>query len=206
MWWPKGHLGRRLLRVERLILVIALISGASSAQADLCDLDPASSRLADSSHSFFASSRPSAAAVDVDPPLWPSALPGIAGAGVAVGSSEVPDRVVLELPSGPGSLGLCLSALLSLGGWQLGRSAKQLHLSNLPDWYHSGGPQQIGHAVPYDFDLGGGAPCILQPACADVRRRGSFRRFARDSQPRGHGQQLALLVTTPRGPPLPLPV
>lgn len=60
------------------------------------------------------------------------------------------DERVIEIPPPPGSLQLVLSAMLSAGAWQLTRSAKHASF-NAPDWYHTGGPYQIGHATPYDL-------------------------------------------------------
>jgi hypothetical protein len=57
----------------------------------------------------------------------------------------------LELPPLPGSASLFLSALVSMGAWHLVRSVKHVRLESLPEWYHAGGPSQIGHAVPFDL-------------------------------------------------------
>ncbi len=66
---------------------------------------------------------------------------------------------------GQDSLSLCLYALLGLG---LGRSApfvKKLHIGCIPDWYHSGGPFQIGHSQVMEPDCLCHAPvyCFIQP-------------------------------------------
>lgn len=66
--------------------------------------------------------------------------------GESAGSSRV-----LEVPEAPGSLQLVLSALISAGAWQLTRSAKHLHFT-APDWYHTGGARQVGHATPLELD------------------------------------------------------
>ena len=74
-------------------------------------------------------------------------------------------RELRQLPRTPGSAALLVSALVSVGAWQLARSAKNLHLANLPEWYHSGAPDQIGHAVAFDFDLPAPPRCTFdQPA------------------------------------------
>ena len=76
-------------------------------------------------------------------------------------------RELRQLPRTPGSAALLLSALVSVGAWQLVRSAKNLSLDHLPAWYHSGAPEQIGHAVAFDFYLAA-LPCCTfeQPAQA----------------------------------------
>lgn len=87
----------------------------------------------------------------------PLALPRLAS--VAADSAFSPD--VSNLPADsppapasppvPGSMALVLSALGSLGAYQGLRAAKRLPLGGLaPDWYHSDGPQQIGHATALD--------------------------------------------------------
>jgi hypothetical protein len=58
----------------------------------------------------------------------------------------------LELPPLPGSASLFLSALVSMGAWHLVRSVRNVRLESLPEWYHAGGPSQIGHAVPFNLD------------------------------------------------------
>lgn len=87
------------------------------------------------------------------------------------------------------SLSLCLYALLSLG---LGRSAplvKKLHLGCIPDWYHTGGPCQIGHSLAIAPDCLCSAPvyCFIQPAsivedCLPQYYRGTIASLVRKSQ------------------------
>ncbi len=104
---------------------------------------------------------------------------------------------VREFPPLPSSAALYLSALLSAGAWHLGRSAKNLHLSDLPDWYHTGAPSQIGHVVAFDRDFT--APplcCFEQPA----GERPFLYRVERDLEPR-RDAQCSLIIAAPRGPP-----
>jgi len=68
-----------------------------------------------------------------------------------VASSESP--AIRELPPAPDSTTLVLTALLSAGVWQAGRSARHIHIGHLPDWYHAGAPSQIGHVVVFDLDF-----------------------------------------------------
>jgi hypothetical protein len=69
------------------------------------------------------------------------------------------DTLVIDGP--PSSLGLFLSGLLTIGAWHIGRSAANWHphLGMMPEWYHTGGPVQIGAAVPFDFHAGLAVVC-----------------------------------------------
>jgi len=51
-----------------------------------------------------------------------------------------------------GSLELCLYALMGLGLCRSAPWMKKLSLAGVPEWYHTGGPLQIGHslAIPPD--------------------------------------------------------
>ena len=53
---------------------------------------------------------------------------------------------LIELAGGPSSVSLCLYALMSLGLCSAPHWIKKLHLGHLPEWYHDGGPFQIGHS------------------------------------------------------------
>ena len=46
----------------------------------------------------------------------------------------------------PGSLNLCLYALIGLGLCRSAPWVKKLSFGYVPDWYHDGGPYQIGHS------------------------------------------------------------
>ncbi len=66
------------------------------------------------------------------------------------------------------SLTLSLYALLGLGLCRSAPFVKKLHFSCIPEWYHSGGPSQIGHSFAIPPDCLPSAPVIrfLQPNCA----------------------------------------
>ena len=66
-------------------------------------------------------------------------------------NSDTGKSATLEMPATPGSAALFLSAMASLGAYQLVRSARHLNLTDVPAWYHTGGPVQVGHAVPLDL-------------------------------------------------------
>jgi len=74
------------------------------------------------------------------------------------GSAKLAAR---ELPASPGSAALFLSAIISAGAWHLVRSARQINLGYVPDWYHTGGPVQIARAVPLDLDFGTVPLCVF---------------------------------------------
>jgi hypothetical protein len=52
---------------------------------------------------------------------------------------------LLILTDGAGSFSLCLYALLGLGLCGSGQWLKKISLGCIPEWYHDGGPYQIGH-------------------------------------------------------------
>ena len=78
--------------------------------------------------------------------------------------TTAPDNaaVVREIGAPPSSAVLFLSAFLSLGLWQVARSSRDLNLAHLPDWYHTGGPVQVGHATPFDLDFSSLLPCPFE--------------------------------------------
>ena len=62
---------------------------------------------------------------------------------------EKPAKVSQEaliLEGGPGSMSLCLYALMGLGLCGAPHWIRKLSLCHLPEWYHGGGPFQIGHS------------------------------------------------------------
>ena len=63
------------------------------------------------------------------------------------------------------SLNLCLSALISLGLCSSVHWMKKHSFGFIPEWYHSGGPHQIGHsfAVTPDFLRTAPVACFIQP-------------------------------------------
>jgi len=100
------------------------------------------------------------------------------------------------------SLSLCLYALLGLGLCRSAPLVKKFHLGCIPDWYHSGGPSQIGHSFAISPDCLPPAPvfCFLLPA-----------REVEDTSPQYVSgvipallkeSQFILTTLTSRGPPL----
>jgi hypothetical protein len=67
--------------------------------------------------------------------------------------------------NGPGSLNLCLSALIGFGLCSSAHFVKKLSFSVVPEWYHNGGPFQIGHSYALTPDSLCPVPiyCFIQP-------------------------------------------
>lgn len=125
------------------------------------------------------------------------------GAGSIVedeGESSASKRVIQELPGLPSSSELFLSAMLGMGAWQLVRSTKHLHLSSVPEWYHHGGPAQIGHAVPCDLQFAPAVLCIFDRPSVGVTLRPE-RTWA-DYVPIKSDQPFLRSSVALRGPPL----
>lgn len=74
---------------------------------------------------------------------------------------------VSVLTEGQCSLHLCLYALVGLGVFHSGSYVKRLHLGHIPDWYHHGGPAEIGgHLAVRPDCLVDAALCFVQPDAA----------------------------------------
>jgi len=125
----------------------------------------------------------------VDPPMVFPASPE-AGAKTIV------------LPADLSSLTMFLTAIGSLGAWQFVRAARggRFHFGHchIPEWYHTGGPTQVGHVIALDLrnqtpifyclDRPGGSPSLAHSLrrVVYVRRKSQFAPFS----------------ATSRGPPL----
>lgn len=59
-------------------------------------------------------------------------------------SRTKPPQILTDQQS---SLKLCLSALIGLGLCSSAHCLKKLHFGVIPEWYHHGGPYQIGHSL-----------------------------------------------------------
>lgn len=102
----------------------------------------------------------------------------------------------------PGSLNLCLCALIGLGLCRSAPWVKKLSSGVIPDWYHDGGPYQIGHshAIGPEFGCRPMACCLVQLdwTCDRLRSLYSLGRFV-------SGLHELLFVPwrfTSRGPPV----
>ena len=169
------------------VAALPIFLGGAAVHADMSALGPAqrpsaqsapdSSQTVDITVALHATIPPLSLAIDTSP------------------SAEKPERI-LQLPAAPGSAQLFLSALMSVGLWQAGRSVKHMHLGHLPDWYHTGAVQ-VGHVTPFDFQS-----CDL-PVCAfdEPAARPVFAdRISRERCSQLVSQTF-LLIESPRGPP-----
>jgi len=107
-----------------------------------------------------------------------------------------------SLTSGPSSLNLCLSAFIGLGLYSSADRVKKLSFGSIPEWYHNGGPFQIGHSLAVNPDSVCPVPacCFVQPVhtAEDIvpqHRCGTVVFLWRKSQ-------FTPDVIAPRGPPL----
>lgn len=104
------------------------------------------------------------------------------------------------LTDGTGSFSLCLSALIGLGMFSSAHLVKRLSFSFVPEWYHNGGPFQIGHSHAMPDSL---CPilacCFIQPVCTMEDSLLQYRLRAVVSLWRK--SQFTLTVLVPRGPP-----
>lgn len=78
---------------------------------------------------------------------------------------EAAGEAVIQLPAPPSGGVLTLTGLLTLGALRLGRSAGQMQWSQLPEWYHHAGPEQIGHRRAYDVTVDLVVSLAALPAC-----------------------------------------
>ncbi len=159
-------------RSERIYIIIgALVLGASAVRADM---RPASSGDAapqqttciyvattpqdmDSSGPLDCLSVTDLCSVPVE------SLPHVDG-GIGQ-DGELPAAQIQS--DGQNSFGLCLYALLGLGVCRSVTLVKRLSFSYIPQWYHDGGPFQIGHSHAISPDCLCHAPvcCLVQPDC-----------------------------------------
>ncbi len=108
----------------------------------------------------------------------------------------------IDLTGGPGSYSLCLYALMGMGLCSAPRWAKKLSFGHIPEWFHSGGPQQIGHkfAVNPDFPRTNPVFCFIQPVFTMKDSISQYR--IRTFVPSWGESQFAPNVFASRGPPL----
>jgi hypothetical protein len=71
----------------------------------------------------------------------------------------------IDLNGGPGSANLCLYALVGLGLCSAPHWIRRLHFGHIPEWYHDGGPFQIGHSFAVSPESLRPVPvyCFIQP-------------------------------------------
>lgn len=123
-----------------------------------------------------------------------------ASADVAQSSEELSPAPVLT--NGASSLSLCLSALIGLGLCSSTHWVKKLSFGFVPDWYHEGGPLQIGHSLAANPDSLCTAQlcCFFQQPCMAERLVPNYR--SRAIAALWRESQSARDVIGSRGPPL----
>lgn len=184
-----------MLRKFQLLSIVIAIPAVACA-------DLVVSRASDDAHASAAS-----AVRSVDPIQWELTGGSLDGVAYPAGTGILPPplqfapasqtRIVEVIPPAPDSASLVLWALGSAAVWQLGRSTCKFGLHVAPDWYHTGGPAQVGHATPFDLDTHALPICRFeQPVGGDLYL---CRPWTLDVQPPGTGCHLRALA--PRAPP-----
>lgn len=128
--------------------------------------------------------------------LWPGAANG--EQALALARTHADEPVFREIRRNPSSLSLYLSVLIGVGGWHFVRSARHFNLAAAPEWYHTGGPVQVGHVTPLDLSFGTPPLCLFE---RPVAHQSLTYRIRLGEGPRLE-PQTCLLLTAPRGPPL----
>jgi hypothetical protein len=130
--------------------------------------------------------------------LWPTEFLPEAAAGAGQ-NSEVQNLKILT--NEPDSFKLCLSALISFGLCCWAPWIKRLSLGFIPEWYHEGGPFQIGysHAVLPDTICPAPACCFIQPY--NVEDNHLPRYFVKTVISLWRKSQFTQTVLASRGPP-----
>ena len=107
----------------------------------------------------------------------------------------------IELTGGPDSSGMCLYALMSLGLCSAPHWLRRLSLGFIPEWYHEGGPFQIGHShAATPESLCSLQVCFLAPP--DDRAEDSLPQYSPGTiLSLWRKSQFTLAVLAPRGPP-----
>jgi len=176
-------------RLSAVIGVVAILLGAvSAAKADI--------------GAFCISDQPASSAPVAQAPAPLQAETGALDLGLT-GAACIPTLASPEdsadpLPPEPASLSLVLAGLGSLGAWQLGRAARTLHFGPVPEWFHTGGPVQIGHTYAANPDCS----AVFEVCAFDqpVGKHAVLHRM-RCEPPLIFLPQCILTSEAPRGPP-----
>jgi hypothetical protein len=160
-------------RRELFIIVIGTLVFVSAAYADMVQVSRLDAGLSQSpyvcgrtdfQYQFTNLSNPSNCPSVADLDLWSVTLSLEANADINK-TSEIQHPKILT--DGTGSFSLCLWALMGLGLCRTAPWVKKLSFGFIPEWYHNGGPFQVGHsyaATPESL-----CPvlvcCFIQPVC-----------------------------------------
>ena len=102
-----------------------------------------------------------------------------------------------------GSYSLCLYALIGLGVCKSAPLVKKLSFGFIPQWFHDGGPFQIGHsfaASPESLCCPAPACCFIQPVCTVQPLISRYR--LRTIVSLWRESQFTPVALAPRAPPL----
>ena len=185
-----------MLRMLQLLSIVIAIPAAACA-------DLVVPHASNDAHASAAS-----AVRSIDSAQWEPTGGSLGGVGYPAGpgilqpvrfAPESQTRIVEVIPPAPDSASLVLWALGSAAVWQLGRSTHKFGLHVAPDWYHTGGPTQVGHATPLDLDFGDMPLAVFaRPACRLRFSSISCRNRERWLPP----QRWHVPTRDPRGPPV----
>ena len=154
-----------------LVLFVVLVCTAS-VYADMMPVPIASSERGQSQ--CIACDQPDLLYADLSGPF---SYPSVADLGLwpveplpepTADTGQTPEmQNLLSFTDGPGSFALCLYALMGLGLFKSAPWIKKLSFEFIPEWYHDGGPFQIGHshAVTPETLYPVQVCSFIQPAC-----------------------------------------
>jgi len=130
--------------------------------------------------------------------IWSVTLLPEAKADVSQASEMQQPQILTD---GTGSFSLCLCALIGLGLCRTAPWVRKLSFGFVPEWYHNGGPFQIGHSFAISPESLCPVPayCFIQPVCmaedsVPQYRLGTITSLWRKSQ-------FSPTVLAARGPP-----
>jgi hypothetical protein len=108
-----------------------------------------------------------------------------------------PGEQVRTLPPDPGGAWWIMVSFGCLGAAKAGQYARGAHHLHIPDWYHTGGPSQVGRSVRFELtqlsDL-----CLVPLLLTNLDSQFPRLPFHREATPLSHGH---VLCAIPRGPP-----
>jgi len=147
-----------MVEVKRTILAVAAVLVVAAAVR--ADVTPAS---ADAAHSLDQAGCHEVLLFGFADRADP--VGNVASPTVHVADEETADSPeAIALKDGRSSLDFCLYALIGLGMCRSGHWVRRCSFGFIPEWYHSGAPQQIGHSHAVGPDaFCHAAACFVQP-------------------------------------------
>jgi len=183
-----------MAEVRRTILAVtAALVVAAGARADLMAVSPAEATATGETYALGEAEYREVLLFGLSdrvptPADLRSQADGSAGEPQAAVDGTADSEQAIVLKDGRGSLDLCLYTLIGLGLFRSGHWVRRSSLAFVPEWYHSGAPQQIGysHAVGPDAYCHA-AVCFVQPDVMPDRLmplydRGTIPALVRTSQ------------------------